>query len=251
MSAPLRIGIAGITGRMGRETASMAASDPRVRLVGGIVRHQPHSLEWPGLAITTDPRTLLPEIDCLIDLTLPEATVSLARLAAEHRVPLLCGVTGLGEEQIVALEAAAVVVPVQWSRNLSQGIPVIARLVRELAAALHSYDVEIVETHHRGKREAPSGTALLLAEAIAEGREERLEEHAVYGRYGGSLRAEGEIGIHALRAGSVLGEHSILFAGADEEIRFTHRALSRRAFARGAIEAALALPGRPPGLTRT
>ena len=141
-------------------------------------------------------------------------------------------------------------VPVQWSRNLSQGIPLIARLVRDLAEALHAYDVEIVETHHRGKREAPSGTALLLAEAIAEGRDQRLEEHAVYGRFGESLRAEGEIGIHALRGGLVFGEHSILFAGADEEIRFTHRALSRRAFARGAIEAALTLPERAPGLTR-
>lgn len=251
MSEPLRIGIAGISGRMGGETAALAAGDPRVRLVGGIVHRVAASDEWPGLTITTDPRELLPEIDCLIDFTLPDATVALAQAATEYRVPLVCGVTGLGAEQIAALEAAATVVPVYWSRNLSQGMPLIARLVRELAAALPDYDVEIVETHHRGKREAPSGTALLLADAIAKGRDHRLEEQAVYGRFGESPRAEGEIGIHAVRAGAAFGEHSILFAGPDEEIRFTHRALSRRAFARGALEAALALPGQPPGLKQT
>jgi 4-hydroxy-tetrahydrodipicolinate reductase len=251
MSAPLRIGIAGIFGRMGRETAAMALSDSRVRLAGGIVHREPLTGEWPGLLITLDPEALLPEIDCLIDLTLPGATVRLAGAAASHRVPLLCGVTGLGPEQIAALEAAAEVIPVQWSRNLSQGVPLIARLVRELAAALESYDVEIVETHHRGKLESPSGTALLLAEAIAEGRGQQLDGRAVFGRHGESRRADGEIGIHALRAGSAFGEHEILFAGPDEEIRFTHRALSRRAFARGAIDAAIALSGQPAGLNRT
>jgi 4-hydroxy-tetrahydrodipicolinate reductase len=123
--------------------------------------------------------------------------------------------------------------------------------VGELAEALRGWDAEIVETHHRGKREAPSGTALLLAEAIAAGREQRLDDHAIHGRSGESPRAADEIGIHALRAGTAPGEHVVLFAGEDEEIRLTHRALSRRAFARGAIEAAITLSGAPAGLKRT
>jgi len=250
VSAPVRIGIAGINGRMGRETAAIAAGDPRVRLVGGIVRREPDPGEWAGVYLTTDPDQLLPEIDCLIDLTLPSATVTIAQAAAKHRVPLLCGVTGLGPEEIAALEAASTVVPVRWSRNLSRGIPLVARLARELAAVLSDFDAEIVETHHRGKREAPSGTALLLAEAVAQGREQRLDEHAIYGRHGESPREPGQIGIHALRAGGAPGEHTLLLAGDDEEIRITHRALSRRAFARGAIESALGLIGQPAGLTR-
>jgi 4-hydroxy-tetrahydrodipicolinate reductase len=251
MSTTVRIGIAGITGRMGRETAAIASGDPRVTLVGGIVRRQPDPIGWPDWLITTVPEQLLPEIDCLIDLTLPEATGTLAHAAAAHRVPLLCGVTGLGSPEIAALETAAAVVPVHWSRNLSQGIPLIARLMRELAAALGEWDVEITETHHRGKREAPSGTALLLAEAVAEGRGQRLERLLVNGRQGESPRQGREIGMHALRAGSIPGEHTLLFASEDEVIQITHRALGRSAFARGAIEAALGLIGQPTGLIRT
>ena len=267
----------------------MAVKAPTGRLLGSLVRAAcavpalTLSLAWllaaasvwyavNNLGLATSTRALLPqglsyverfveydrefgELDDLIIVvearSLPEATAFLAKAAAEHRVPLLCGVTGLGPEEIAALEAASEVVPVLWSRNLSQGIPQIARLVRELADALRAWDVEIVETHHRGKREAPSGTALILAEAVAAGREQGLDDHAVYGRFGESPRAQDEIGIHALRAGAAPGEHAVLFAGADEEIRLTHRALGRRAFATGAVEAAIALVGAQTGLKRT
>jgi 4-hydroxy-tetrahydrodipicolinate reductase len=250
MSDPIRIGIAGITGRMGRETAASAQSDSRVELVGGTSRRE-SSGDFPGLLITSDIDLLASDIDVLIDFTLPDATAAIAAAAAQSGTPLLCGVTGLGPAEIAALETAAMTIPVHWSRNLSLGLPVVRDLVRQLAAALADFDVEITETHHRGKLESPSGTALILAEAIAEGRNLALDEHAVYGRKGVAPRQPGEIGIHALRAGALPGEHTILFAGDYEELRITHRALSRRAFSQGAIEAALRLFGHPNGLIRT
>jgi 4-hydroxy-tetrahydrodipicolinate reductase len=247
MTQPLRIGIAGIGGRMGGETAVIAEADPRVTLVGGLIRPGSQRPEWEGLIIADDADRLLPEIDCLIDLSLPTATPFIASTSARHGVALVCGVTGLEDEAIAALEAAGNAVPVLWSRNLSAGIPLIAELVRTLAASLPKYDIEIVETHHRGKRDAPSGTAMILAEAAAEGRGQSIDDLAVYGRSGVSPRASGEIGIHALRAGALPGEHVILLAGDDEEIRISHRALSRKAFATGAIESALRLAAQSPG----
>ena len=241
MSNPVRIGIAGITGRMGREVSELAKNDPRIEIAGGYGRQD--SVE--------DLTALLAQVDVLLDFTLPEATVALAEAATKARVPFLCGVTGLGASEIAALEAAATVIPVRWSRNLSLGLPIVADLVRQLSAALSGFDIEIVEAHHRGKLEAPSGTALILAEAIAEGREQNLNDHAIYGRHGVAPRQPGEIGIHAMRAGSLPGEHMILFAGEDEELRITHRAMSRTAFARGAIEVAIGMPAQPIGLIRT
>lgn len=249
MAEPLRIGIAGIAGRMGQETALAAEAHPGVTLVGGVIRPGSPAPDRDGLLITTDVMRLLPQIDCLIDVSLPTASASFARASAAQGVPLVCGVTGLEEETIGELRAAGESIPVLWSRNLSAGIPLIAQLVRTMAAALASYDIEIVETHHRGKRDAPSGTAMILAEAAAEGRERAIDDLAVYGRSGVAPRMPGEIGIHALRAGALPGEHTILFAGDDEEIRVSHRALSRRVFARGAVESAILLASRQPGFT--
>ena len=142
MTQPLRIGIAGIGGRMGGETAIIAEADPRVTLVGGLIRPGSRPPEWEGLLIADDPDRLLPNIDCLIDLSLPTATSSLAVASAEHGVALVCGVTGLEDDAIGALMSAADSIPVLWSRNLSAGIPLIAELVRTLSAALASYDVD-------------------------------------------------------------------------------------------------------------
>lgn len=251
MSAPIRIGIVGISGRMGGETASVARTDPRVTLAGGVTRPGSTYVGESGELITGDIANLLPTIDVLLDLSLPSATAAIANAAANARVPLLCGVTGIDADGLHALEAAGATIPVHWSRNLSVGIPVIADLLRQLAAALSGFDVEITETHHRGKRDAPSGTALILAEAIAGGRDQTLSAHAQYGRHGESLRAPQEIGIHSLRAGALPGEHTVLFASDDEELRISHRALSRRAFAKGAVDAACALIGCHPGLRIT
>jgi 4-hydroxy-tetrahydrodipicolinate reductase len=251
MTTPLRIGIAGIGGRMGGETATVARNDPRVQLIGGVVRPGSVLTGEAGEVITAEVNDLLPRIDCLLDLSLPVATAGMAKAAAAAGVPLLCGVTGLDEAAIRELERAGDLIPVHWSRNLSVGIPALAPLLRQLAAVLNGFDVEMTETHHRGKRDAPSGTALLLAEAIADGRGQSLADHARYGRHGESLRAPHEIGIHSLRAGALPGEHVVLFANDDEELRISHRALSRRAFAKGAVEAACAVANAPIGLRVT
>jgi len=251
VTTPVRIGIVGIGGRMGGETAAVARLDPRVSLIGGVIRSGSTYAGEPSEFITDDVNDLLPQIDCLVDLSLPSATGPIASAAADARVPLLCGVTGLDEDAVCALERAGEVIPVHWSRNLSVGIPTVVPLLRQLAAILNGFDAEVTETHHRGKRDAPSGTALILAEAIAEGRGQALADHARYGRHGDSLREPYEIGIHSLRAGALPGEHVVLFANEDEELRISHRALSRRAFAKGAVEAACALINTPPGLQVT
>lgn len=227
---------------MGREVSNLATRDPRLAVIGGIGRAD---------GVDALP-SLLAQIDVLLDFTLPEATARIAGAASEAGVPLLCGVTGIDVDGVGALETAATRIPVRWSRNLSLGLPIVADLVRQLASALATFDVEIVEAHHRGKLEAPSGTALILAEAIAEGRQQQaVADHVTFGREGVAPRQPGEIGIHAIRAGTLPGEHMILFAGEDEELRITHRAMSRTAFARGAIEVALAMPDQPVGLIRT
>lgn len=251
MTTPLRIGIVGIRGRMGSETASVARADPRVSLIGGVIKPGSTSTVDSGELITDDLDQLLPHIDCLLDLSLPSATATVANASAAARVPLLCGVTGLNEAAVRALEMAGQVIPVHWSRNLSMGIPAIAPLLRQLATILNGFDVEITETHHRGKRDAPSGTALILAEAIANGRDQALADHARYGRHGEAVREPDEIGIHSLRAGALPGEHVVLFANDDEELRISHRALNRRAFAKGAVEAACTLIDAPLGLQIT
>jgi len=132
--------------------------------------------------------------------------------------------------------------------NMSVGVNLICEVVRELSAKLASHEIEVVEVHHRNKKDAPSGTALLLARAAAEGRGQELDEVAVYGREGVSPRKEGEIGIHALRGGAVVGEHRLIFYSEGEEVEVTHRALSRRTFAAGALRAARFIATAKPGL---
>jgi 4-hydroxy-tetrahydrodipicolinate reductase len=235
---------------MGREITALARADERIRLVGGTSRREPDG-SLGDLLITSNLAELTSRIDVLLDFTLPDATVAIADAAAQAGIPLLCGVTGVSEDGIAALETAGTRIPVHWSRNLSLALPLVAELVGRLAAALADFDVEITEAHHRGKLESPSGTAFILAEAIAAARDQHLDDHAVFGRQGVAPRQPGEIGIHAVRAGTLPGEHTILFAGDHEELRITHRALSRRAFAQGAIEAAIAVSSHPIGLIRT
>jgi 4-hydroxy-tetrahydrodipicolinate reductase len=139
-------------------------------------------------------------------------------------------------------------VPIVLAPNMSVGVNLLREMVRELSAKLSGYDVEVVEAHHRNKKDAPSGTALLLAWAAAEGRGQDLEEVAVYGREGVAPRKEGEIGIHALRGGAVVGEHRLIFYSEGEEVEVIHRALSRRTFADGALRAAKFVATAEPGL---
>lgn len=234
-ASPLRLGLVGIGGRMGREIVALAAADPSVTVIGGIGRE--NAADLPGL---------LNGSDVLIDFSTPESSVATACAAAEARRPIVVGTTGLDAAQVATLRTAAVQVPVWYARNMSTGVSLLQRLLPEIAQALAGYDIELIEAHHRHKADAPSGTALMLAEAILAGLD--AGDHPfVHGRAGQAPRQPGEIGFHAIRGGGNSGEHTLLFASDEEEIRISHRAYSRRAFAAGAIRAAKAIHGQPPG----
>jgi 4-hydroxy-tetrahydrodipicolinate reductase len=247
-----RVAVIGAAGRMGREVVRAVLEDDSFELAGGVV--EPHAPQLDadlgelcgrgraGVVATEKPPD---DATALIEFTTPEATVK--HLA--YGRPVVIGTTGLSDEQLAQVEEAAKVVPVVLAPNMSVGVTLIRDVVRELSQKLGpDYDVEIVETHHRNKVDAPSGTALLLARAAAEGRGKNLEAVAVYGREGRVPRGEGEIGIHALRGGAVVGEHRVIFYGPGEEVEVTHRALSRRTFASGSLRAARFVAGAPPGL---
>ncbi|HET7273260.1 MAG TPA: 4-hydroxy-tetrahydrodipicolinate reductase, partial [Rubrobacter sp.] len=183
--------------------------------------------------------------EVLIEFTTPEATVGHLSYGKPHVI----GTTGLSDEQIQMVREAAHSVPIVLAPNMSVGVNLLREVVRELAAKLgEGYDIEVVEAHHRNKKDAPSGTALFLARAAAEGRGQDLDEVAVYGREGFAPREPGEIGIHALRGGAVVGEHRLIFYSGGEEVEVVHRALSRRTFADGALRAARFVANSQPGL---
>jgi 4-hydroxy-tetrahydrodipicolinate reductase len=221
---PTRIGVAGIRGRMGSAVAAQIAADPAAILAGGLVRPGGTPAPEFGLRLDTDPDALLPDVDVLIDVSLPEATPAIIAACLRHGTPLVCGVTGLDEATMAALRDASVAIPVWYARNLSHGVATLLRLLPALAAELKGYDVSIVERHHRHKRDAPSGTALALAAATG-----------------------GQPGIVSVRAGAITGEHEIAFTNEVEEITIGHRALTRAAFAAGAVRAARTLHGAAPG----
>ncbi len=247
-----RIAVVGAAGRMGREVVRAALEDDAFELVGGVVKPGAEELgadlgelcSWgrAGVAATKEPPA---GADALVEFTTPEATVE----HLGYGRPVVIGTTGLSDEQLARVEEAAGNVPIVLAPNMSLGVNLVREVVKELTEKLGAgYDVEIVEAHHRNKVDAPSGTALLLARAAAEVRDRDLDEISVYGREGRSPREEGEIGIHALRGGAVVGEHRVIFYGLGEEVEVAHRALSRRTFATGALRAARFVAGAPPGL---
>jgi 4-hydroxy-tetrahydrodipicolinate reductase len=244
----LRIGIAGIRGRMGREIAALAANDERMTLVGGLSRHVRTAESRPdGIRLFADAAELLPLIDVLIDFSAPEGTVDHATECAAAGVPLVCGTTGLDAAQMAAIRAAAGRVAIFHAANMSPGVNDALAVLPSLVRALHNYDVEIVEAHHRHKVDAPSGTALALARAIAEASGGGLEGRVRHGREGARRRDADEISIHAIRSGGNPGEHTVILASEGEELRLSHRAFSRVSYAEGALRAARLIVDQPPG----
>ncbi len=229
------IGIIGSKGRMGEALAS-AAPEAGMTVAGGI--------DAGG-----DPAALAKAADVLIDFSSPGALVANHSAAVGAGTPILIGTTGLNDDHHRAIDDAAHHVAVLQTGNTSLGVTLLARLVREAAAALGpDWDIEIVEMHHRMKVDAPSGTALLLGEAAAKGRGISLTDHSERGRDGHTgARQEGAIGFAALRGGSVAGDHDVIFATDNERIELIHRAENRAIFARGALKAAAWLRRQPPG----
>ncbi|WP_276239394.1 4-hydroxy-tetrahydrodipicolinate reductase [Halobaculum marinum] len=232
---------------MGREVIA-AANDRDDCDVALAVNRSPVD---PVEGVAVDDATNLPALladsdpDVLVDFTGPDSSVEYVAAAAEAGVACVVGTTGFDDEQEAALADAARTVPVLRASNFSRGVAALRRAVSEAAAALPGYDVEVTETHHNAKVDAPSGTALTLLDDIEAARPE-LDER-VHGREGDSPRTDGEIGVHARRAGDIAGEHEVLLAGDENVLELTHRAGSRRVFAAGALDAAAWLAGRDAG----
>ena len=206
--------------------------------------------EANGVLISADPAAALADCDVLIDFSTPAASIALCEPTAAAGIAHVIGTTGLSEKDLALVAESAQKAAIVRSGNMSLGVNLLAALVERAARTLGpAWDAEIVEMHHRMKVDAPSGTALLLGEAAARGRGVALAEHSARGRDGlTGPRKPGDIGFASLRGGTVVGDHSVIFAGAGERIEFSHRAEDRGIFARGALAAALWTRGKPPGL---
>ncbi len=256
----LAITIAGAGGRMGRMLVAEVARTEGCHLTGALEREGSDALgadagtlaglDAAGVYLSADDAHAIAHSGAVIDFTTPEATVAHARLCAQAGAALVVGTTGLSAEDTGALEKAARHVPVVHAPNMSVGVNLLMALTRKVAAALGAdYDIEIVEMHHRHKVDAPSGTALGLGRAAAEGRGVDHDAAAVLSREGRTgARPDGAIGYATLRGGEVIGEHTAMFAGASERIELTHKASDRTLFAAGAVRAALWARHQKPGL---
>ena len=258
--ADMRLVVVGAAGRMGRTLVRIIAETPGVTIGGAVERAGAAEigqdagvlagLPANGITVTTDPLPLFAKADGVLDFTAPAATLAFAELTAQARIVHVIGTTGLSVEDEKKIAAAARHAVVIKSGNMSVGVNLLATLVRQAAKALDpSFDIEILEMHHRQKVDAPSGMALLLGKAAAEGRGIELAGHSVRGRDGiTGARKKSDIGFATLRGGSVVGEHTVIFAGDGETIELTHKATDRALFARGALKAALWGRDKKPGL---
>lgn len=243
----VRLAVTGAGGRMGAEVIEAAIDREDVEVVLAVNRTETADVAGieVELAEHLADRLEAVEADVLVDFTGPESAVGYAEICADEGVAFVTGTTGFDDAELTALRDASDAVPVLKAANFSRGIAALRRAVREAVAAVPGYDVELTETHHNGKRDAPSGTANTLLDDVESVRTD-LEER-VHGREGEAPRSESEIGVHARRAGDVTGEHEVLLAGNDEVLELTHRAGDRGVFAAGALDAAVWLTGRDPG----
>jgi 4-hydroxy-tetrahydrodipicolinate reductase len=259
-NSDMRLVIAGAGGRMGRTLIHAIAATKGVTLAGAVEAADSAvigrdagelaGLGQNGIKVVSDAAPLLQRADGLIEFTIPAATLALAELTAAAGIVHVIGTTGHSAEEEALLAKAATRSPTVKSGNMSLGVNLLAALVKRVAQTLgDDYDVEILEMHHNKKIDAPSGTALMLGRAAAAGRGIDLAQHSVRGRDGMTgPRCAGDIGFAALRGGTVVGDHSVIFAGPAERIELTHRAEDRMIFARGALHAALWARGKKPGL---
>ncbi len=259
MSDQPGIVVTGASGRMGQMLIRTVTENSAVRLVGAVERK---GHDWIGqdvgtamggaelgVAVTDDPLPVFAQAQAILDFTAPEATLEFAALAAQARAVHVIGTTGMTDEQIASLEPASRHAVIVRAGNMSLGVNLLVQLTRKVAAALdEDFDIEVIESHHSRKVDAPSGTALMLGQAAADGRGVRLDAVADRGRDGiTGARKRGDIGFTAIRGGDIVGEHDVLFAAPGERIVLRHVATDRSIFARGALKAALWGLGRKPG----
>jgi 4-hydroxy-tetrahydrodipicolinate reductase len=255
----VRVAIHGVGGRMGRSIIDVLEGDEIIGITGAL-EHEGSALigadlgaitrgEPNGIAITSDLEAGLEGADVVIDFTRPDPTATLLGACAHHGVAAVVGTTGLHDAALSALDEAAKRVPVVFAPNMSVGVNVLFYLAARAAEMMGpEFDAEIVEMHHRKKVDAPSGTAVRLAEVVAEAKGFDPQKEVIHGRSGEvGRRPDREIGVMTLRGGDVVGEHTLYLAGAGERIELTHRATDRAIFARGAVRAAKWLAGKPAG----
>ena len=261
MTRDIKIAVTGAGGRMGRTLLKLIHETPGMVLAGGIEAAGSPQLgedlglmaglpEALGIVASDDALAVIKDADALVDFSVPAASLEFAALTAQARIVHVIGTTGFSAADEERIEAASRHATIIKAGNMSLGVNLLAALVRQAARALDaSWDIEIVEMHHRHKVDAPSGTALLLGEAAAQGRDIKLSDHSERGRDGQTgARAQGAIGFASLRGGSVIGDHEVIFAGESERITLGHIAEDRAIFARGALKAAAWGQGKGPGL---
>jgi 4-hydroxy-tetrahydrodipicolinate reductase len=252
-----RVGIRGAAGRMGRRLMALAIEDPELELAAALeapgsnwVGRPVQDLEPMAKKMTAVSTQMVGKLDVVVDFTSPAALEDLLEEAAGSDVSLVIGTTGIDAEGEHRLEKAAKIIPIVYAPNMSPGVNLLFRVVKEVASALgDGFDIEISESHHNRKADAPSGTAMGLARAICEALGRDIDRDLTHGRSGRpGPRTRKEIGMHALRLGSVVGEHTVHYANDHELIEITHKALSRDVFASGALRAAKWVHGQKPGL---
>lgn len=255
-----RIIVTGAAGRMGSRIVALAKDYAGLKLVGALERagHESvgkdvgllHGLGETNILVRDDLGGIIDDCDAVIDFTGVGATLDHVKTAADRKKAMVIGTTGLKKDEIGQIASAAVAIPVVLAPNMSVGVNLLLRVLRDIAQVLgDDYDVEVIEAHHRMKKDAPSGTALKMAQVIAEALNRDLDDVATYARKGLiGERQKREIGIQTIRAGDIVGEHTVLFGGLGERIEITHRVSSRDTFARGALKAALWISGKQPGL---
>jgi len=258
--AEMRLAVAGAGGRMGRTLVKAIAEMPGLTLAAALENKGSAALGQDagvlagvganGVTVVADVRATLAKADGVLDFTVPQATVELAALAAERGMVHVIGTTGLSSADEAKIAAAARRAVIVKSGNMSLGVNLLAALVKRVAASLDAdFDIEILEMHHNKKVDAPSGTALMFGRAAAAGRGIELGPHAARGRDGHTgARKPGDIGFASLRGGTVVGDHSVIFAGPAERVELVHKAEDRMIFARGALKAALWAKAQKPGL---
>ena len=255
----IKVGVIGAGGRMGRMLIQAVAQNPETKLAAAIERKGSSlvgvdagelvNIDKADVALVDDLSQVVNDIDVLIDFSLPESTVNNIKLCAEHGVNMVIGTTGLNDEQNAVFQEATKKIAIVYAGNYSTGVNLSLKLIEMAAKAFgDTADIEVIEAHHKHKIDAPSGTAYMMAEAAANARGQNLKDVAVYGREGQTgARKQGSIGIHAIRGGEIVGDHTVMFIADGEIVEITHKARERMTFAAGAVRAAVWVKGQQTG----
>ena len=256
----IKIGVAGAAGKMGSRISALSKEYEGIELAGAFERKGHTDIGKDiglitgigelGIQLSAGIEEIIDKVDLIIDFTSIESTKENLKIASGKGKAMVIGTTGFSKEDLKEIETLTKTVPCVLASNMSLGVNLLLKVLQDIARVLgDDYDIEIVESHHRLKKDAPSGTALKMAQVIADAVNRNLEEVAVYSRKGIiGQRTKKEIGIQTIRAGDIVGEHTVIFGGLGERIEITHKASSRDTFARGALKAASWLAGKPCGL---